>query len=66
MTKHRAADLPPVETEELKTAAKEYGEYLCLAGLAENQMNDLTGAVETTLMRVDEYGSLIDSVGYSI
>lgn len=59
---HRPSDLPPVDKDDLITACNQYSEYLKMNDLATHQMKQLSGEVENALMRMDEFGSLVDTV----
>lgn len=59
---HRPSDLPPVDKDDLVTTCNQYSEYFKLGMLASHQMTQLGGEVENALMRMDEFGSLVDTV----
>ena len=58
---HRATDLPQLDRDDLETTAKHYAEYMRFDELAEQQTKVFEGEVERVLMRVDEFGSLMDA-----
>jgi hypothetical protein len=59
---HQEESLPPFDMNDLQASAKQFGEYLKFEPLAENQRELFLGEVEKVLMRVDEFGSLMDTV----
>lgn len=59
---HRASDLPKVDHDDIDEACKQFAEYVKFSELADSHTQSLSCEVENGLMRIDEFGSLVDTV----